>query len=65
MKYHLVGVWVGLLIGFPLGVLLMWLLEIVGPHEPPGRVPARLVGVSRSRPWRSLARLGHQREQAR
>lgn len=65
MNYDLVEVWVGVLIGFPLGVLLMWFLEIVGPDGPPRRVPARSVGVSRSRPWRSLARLGQQREHAR
>ena len=47
-----------LFIGFCLGVLVMTFLEMVDPDETPGRVAARLVGVSRSR-------LGHQHAQSR
>jgi hypothetical protein len=60
MNVILIVAGVSLLIGFCLGVLAMTFLDMVDPDETPGRVVARLVGVSRSRPWRSLARLGHQ-----
>jgi len=48
---------VALVIGFFLGVLVIRLLQIFDPDEPPGRVAARLVGVSRS-PARTERRRG-------
>jgi len=58
MNVILIVAGVSLLIGFCLGVLAMTFLDMVDPDETPGRVAARLVGVSRSR-------LGHQHAQSR